>query len=133
MSPVTSPTTEFERNARAVLEQSMTCIDGRTRSRLNQARQRAVAAAGTRRRPWWHAYALMPAGAMAAAVLVAVILWHRAPTVHEPALLEGHVTAVEDLDLLADTEGLDLVEGWDSPGFYEWAGDQSDSSVQSDG
>jgi type VI protein secretion system component VasF len=125
--------TEFERNARAVLEQSIARLDGRTRSRLNQARQRAIEAAATRHRPGWRSYALMPAGAMAAAVLVTVMLWHRAPLVHEPPQLEGHVTAVEDLDLLADAEGLDLMEEWDNSGFYEWAADQTDGNVQSDG
>ena len=133
MSPVSSPVTEFERNARAVLEQSIARLDGRTRSRLNQARQRAVGAAAARHRPWWRSHALMPAGAMAAALLVTVMLWHRAPLVHEPPLLEGHGTAVEDLDLLADAEGLDLMEEWDSSGFYEWAADQTDGNVQSDG
>jgi hypothetical protein len=133
MSPMSSPVTEFERNARAVLEQSIVRLDGRTRSRLNQARQRAVAAGTARQRAWWRSYALMPAGAMAAALLVTVMLWHRAPTVHEPLLLEGHVTAVEDLDLLADAEGLDLMETWDNSGFYEWAADQTDGNAQSAG
>jgi hypothetical protein len=134
MSPVTPPTTDFERNARAVLEQSMSRIDGRTRSRLNQARQAAVAAAAARQRPWWRSVTLMPAaGAAAAALLVAVMLWHREPAALEPSVLEGRTPAVEDLDLLADAEGLDLVEGWDGPGFYEWAADQTDGNVQSDG
>jgi hypothetical protein len=48
-------------------------------------------------------------------------------------VVEGRAPAVEDLDLLADAEGLDLVEGWDGPGFYEWAADQTDGNVQSDG
>jgi len=130
MSPVTPPTTEFERNARAVLEASLGRIDARTRARLNQARQAALEAAGRRYRPWWRSFALMPAGAVAAALLLAVMLWHRAPTVREAPLLEGHVSA-EDVDLLADTEGLDLIEGWDGP-FYEWAADQSDANVQSE-
>jgi negative regulator of sigma E activity len=134
MSPVTPPTTDFERNARAVLEQSMSRIDVRTRSRLNQARQAAVAAAAARQRPWWRSVTLMPAaGAAAAALLVAVMLWHREPTALEPSVVEGRAPAVEDLDLLADAEGLDLVEGWDGPGFYEWAADQTDGNVQSDG
>ena len=51
---------------------------------------------------------------------------------HESPLLEGRVTAVEDMDLLADAEGLDLIEGWDGP-FYEWAADETDTNVQSDG
>ncbi len=132
MSPVSSPTTDFERNARTVLEQSLARIDARTRSRLNQARQRALAEAGSRQRPWWRSFALMPAGAVAAAVLIAVMLWQREPSVRQPPLIEGHVAAVEDLDLLADAEGLDLIEGWDGP-FYEWAADQSDANLQSAG
>jgi hypothetical protein len=134
MSPETPPT-EFERNARAVLEESMSRIDGRTRSRLNQARQAAVEAAGARqRRPWWRSFGLMPAtGVVAAALLVTVMLWHREPVIGEPGVLEGgRATAVEDIDLLADSEGLDLIEGWDGP-FYEWAADQTDANAQSDG
>ena len=133
MSPVTTPLTEFERNARAVLEEGIARIDGRTRSRLNQARQLAVEAAGARHRPWWRSFAIMPAaGAVTAAWLVTVMLWHREPMVRESPLLEGRVTAVEDMDLLADAEGLDLIEGWDGP-FYEWAADETDTNVQSDG
>jgi len=133
MSLVTTPLTEFERNARAVLEEGIARIDGRTRSRLNQARQLAVEAAGARHRPWWRSFAIMPAaGAVTAALLVTVMLWHREPMVRESPLLEGRVTAVEDMDLLADAEGLDLIEGWDGP-FYEWAADETDTSVQSDG
>jgi len=134
MSLMTPATTDFERNARAVLEESLSRIDGRTRSRLNQARQAAVSADAARQRPWWRPVTLMPAaGAAAAALLVAVMLWHREPTALEAPALEGRTAAVEDLDLLADAEGLDLVEGWDGPGFYEWAADQNDGNVQSDG
>jgi hypothetical protein len=124
MSPVTSPLTEFERTARAVLEQSIARIDAPTRSRLNRARQLAVEAVGRR------TFALMPAGAVAAALVLAAVLWHPAPIVRESPLLEGRVTGVEDMDLLADADGLDLVEGWDGP-FYEWAADQTDPNVQS--
>ena len=133
MSPVTSPTTDFERNARVLLERSIERIDGRTRSRLNQARQRALEESrGGRHRPWWRSLALMPAGAVAAAALLAVMLWYREPALHQGPLPEGHVAAVEDMDLLADAEGLDLIEGWDGP-FYEWAADQSEANAQSDG
>ena len=132
MSPVSPPPTEFERNARAVLEASVSRIDARTRSRLNQARQAAVEQAGARYRPRWRSFTLMPAAGVAAAALVALMLWHREPSLHEPPVLEGHAPAVEDIDLLADAEGLDLVEGWDSPGFYEWAADQTDANLQSD-
>ncbi|HKD55096.1 MAG TPA: hypothetical protein VKB72_12855 [Steroidobacteraceae bacterium] len=133
MSPVTEPLTEFERNARAVLEESIARIDGRTRSRLNQARQTALAAVGVRHRPWWRSYTLMPAAGAAAALLVAVMLWQREPaTALEPPVLEGQHSAVEDLDLLADADALDLMEGWDGS-FYEWAADQTDGGGQSAG
>jgi len=129
MSAVNEPLTEFERNARAVLEQSLARIDARTRSRLNQARHAALEAAGTRRRAWWRSLTLLPtAGAAAAVLLVAVLLWHRQPG-GEPAVLEAQ--HVEDMELLADSEALELLDGWDGP-FYEWATAQTDN-VQSDG
>ena len=129
MSPVNEPLTEFERNARVVLEQSLSRIDGRTRSRLNQARQAALEAAGARRTAWWRSLTLMPTvGAAAAALLVAVVLWHRQPAGEPPVLEAQHA---EDMDLLADSEALELLDGWDGP-FYEWATAQTDN-VQSDG
>ena len=129
MSAVNEPLTEFERNARVVLEQSLARVDARTRSRLNQARHAALEAAGVRRRAWWRSLTLIPtAGAAAAALLVAVLLWHRQPG-GEPAVLEAQ--HVEDMELLADGEALELLDGWDGP-FYEWATAQTDN-VQSDG
>ena len=116
--------TEFERRTREMLEESVTRIDGRVRSRLNQARHAAVEAATARRRPLFsRLFTLVPtAGAAAAALMVAMVLWHGG----------GRSTVVEtspptaDLDLLADTDGLDLVEdGGDGSGsFYEWAAEQ---------
>jgi len=134
MSPVNETLTEFERNARAVLAQSVSRIDARTRSRLNQARQAALAAAGVRRGPlWWRSMTLMPAtGAAAAALLVAVLLWHREPAGIEMPMPEGQRSSVEDMDLLADSDALELVEGWDGP-FYEWAAAQTEASAESDG
>jgi len=130
MSPMNEPLTEFERNARVVLEESVSRIDGRTRSRLNQARHAALEAAGARRPAWWRSLTLMPtAGAAAAALLVAVVLVHRQPSGEPPVLEAQH--AAEDMDLLADSEALELLDGWDGP-FYEWATAQTDN-VQSEG
>ena len=130
MSPMNEPLTEFERNARVVLEESLARIDGRTRSRLNQARHAALEAAGAPRPVWWRSLTLMPtAGAAAAALLMAVVLWHRQPSGEPPVLEAQH--AAEDMDLLADSEALELLDGWDGP-FYEWATAQTDN-VQSEG
>ncbi len=129
MSPMNEPLTEFERNARVVLEESLSRIDGRTRSRLNQARHAALEAAGARRRVWWRSLTLMPTAGAAAAALLAVVLWHRQPSGEPPVLEAQH--AAEDMDLLADSEALELLDGWDGP-FYEWATAQTDN-VQSEG
>jgi hypothetical protein len=121
--------TEFERNARVVLEESVRRIDARTRSRLNQARHAALAAGG--RRAWWSSFTLMPAaGAIAAALLVAVVLWHREPAGTQPLALDGQHPAVEDMELLTDNDSIDLIEGWDGS-FYEWAAAQSDAGAES--
>jgi hypothetical protein len=120
--------TDFERLSRQALEESVLRVDGRVRSRLNQARQAAVEAASARRRPLFSRFfTLVPtAGAAAAAVLVAMVLWHRGPQLELPVVESAH--PVEDLDLLADGEALDLVQDGDGSGsFYEWAADQTEA------
>lgn len=131
MSGGESPT-EFERNARIVLEEGVRRIDARTRSRLNRARHAALAAAAGRRRAWWGSrFRLMPAtGAVAAALLVAVVLWHREPARTAPLALDGQHPAVEDMELLTDNDSIDLIEEWDGS-FYEWAAAQSDAGAES--
>ncbi|HUL47427.1 MAG TPA: hypothetical protein VLV25_10055 [Steroidobacteraceae bacterium] len=132
MSRADESLTQLERNAKLVLEESVRRIDGRTRSRLNQARHAALAAAGRRRRAWWAGFTLMPAaGAVAAALLVAVVLWHREPAGTAPMASDApHAAAVEDMDLLTDNDSIDLIEGWDGS-FYEWAAAQSDGGAES--
>ncbi|HVW71453.1 MAG TPA: hypothetical protein VHB68_20905 [Steroidobacteraceae bacterium] len=130
MSPASEQLTEFERKSRLVLEESVLRIDGRVRSRLNQARHAAIEAAATRRRSvFWRFSTLVPtAGAAAAALLVAMILWHRGPEVEMPTVEGAHPSA-EDMDLLADKDGLDLVSDGDGSGsFYEWAAEQSEGN-----
>jgi hypothetical protein len=123
---------EFEQRARALLEEGVQRVDGRIRSRLNQARHAAIEEA-SRRPSLFRRFTLMPAAsALAAAVLVAFVLW---PHSHSgDSLVEGGGrTSVEDLDLLADSDALDLVtdESTDTGQFYEWAVDQADSNEAS--
>jgi anti-sigma-K factor RskA len=129
MSAQGEPLTDFERQSRLMLEESVRRIDGRVRSRLNQARQAAVETAANQRRPvFWRSFTLVPtAGAAAAALLVTMVLWHREPQIELPVAEMGH--PAEDLDLLADGEGLDLVQEGDGSGsFYEWAAEQSEAN-----
>ncbi|HVH84764.1 MAG TPA: hypothetical protein VM713_10665 [Steroidobacteraceae bacterium] len=131
MSRVEESLTQFERNARVVLEEGVRRIDARTRSRLNQARQAALARIRARRRAWWSGLTLMPAaGALAAALLVAVVLWHREPQGTPPLALDGQHPTVEDMELLTDNDSIDLIEGWDGS-FYEWAAAESDAGAES--
>jgi hypothetical protein len=121
---------EVERRMRQVLEESVSRTDARVRSRLNQARhaalEAAVSSAGrSHNKTFWRLQTLMPAtGAVAAALVFAIVLWgrpeHRLP-------LEGSQTAVEDIELIADDEALNLMEEGDRS-FYEWAVSQDDAS-----
>jgi hypothetical protein len=132
-APTEEMPSEFEQRTRGLLEDGVLRIDGRIRSRLNQARHAAVEEAA-RRPAFWRRFSLMPAAsAVVAAVLVAFVLWphsHRS----EVILAEGGHSTVEDLDLLADGDALDLVsDETDGGAFYEWAVDQSDSNETSTG
>ncbi len=120
--------TEFEEQARAMLAESVTRIDGRIRSRLNQARQAAAAEVvrAARRPVFLRSFLIMPAGALAAAALVAMVFWQHQPAAVLP-VSEGGTMAMEDMDLIADGDGLDMVEDSDGS-FYEWAAAQADSS-----
>jgi hypothetical protein len=123
---------EFEQHARALLEDGVLRIDGRIRSRLNQARHAAIEE-GSRRPAFWRRFALMPAaGAVVAAALVAFVLWPHSPQ-SDSLVAEGSARAgVEDLDLLADGDALDLVsDETDGGAFYEWALDQTESNETS--
>jgi len=130
---------DFERQLQTLLKESVRRVDGRARSRLNQARQAAIAEAARRshwRVPlraveWLRPRALwMPAtGAVAAAVLVAFVLWPHVPQGY-PAAVEANHTTVEDLDLLADRDGMDLMQGGGDGQFYEWAMAQADQGGQ---
>jgi hypothetical protein len=107
---------EFESRSRAAFQASVERLDGATRSRLNQARQRAVDAA---RQPglgllpglWLPAGALATVAALGMAIFLASSFTpHRA----------GDVVAVEDAELLSAKDNLDLYA--EDPEFFEWAG-----------
>lgn len=102
----------FEQHARGLFDDSVARLDAATLSRLNQARQSAVAAASRRRALPFAGWA--PAGALAAAAVLAVALWiGRTPAPHPQAALPDaleFVAQVDDVDLLGDD-----VE------FYDWA------------
>jgi hypothetical protein len=118
---------DFEKRTREVLDESAGRLDGRTRSRLTQARHAALAQLEKPARLWWRKYLPLGAGATAAAVL-AVVMWVgprddlTAPGSQATARTSTqNGSAFEDIDLLADGEAPDFVSEADDLEFYEWA------------
>ena len=114
--------TEFEKRTRALLEESSGRLDGRTLSRLTQARHAALdQQRKPARAPWWRWS--VPAGAAAAAVL-AVVIW-----VGHPPAVEGPVSlkSVDDFELLTDADAPDFVDDGEDVEFYEWASGEMES------
>ncbi len=129
----TEARSEFERRTQSVLEESMARLDGRVRSRLNQARHAALEAHAARARSplarWFgNRSVFAPAGAVAAIAVLSVVLWTGRPAGETPlAVLNGDGSAaIEDLDLLADNDALAIASEADVE-FYEWALAEADA------
>mgnify|MGYP006962139287 CR=1 FL=1 len=92
-------------------------LDARTRSKLTQARNRALdeVKKGAARRRWIWA----PAGGFALAAVVAVgIVLSSGRTSQQPA-----PAALEDLEIVSNSENLDLLQDQDVE-FYAWLDEQ---------
>src|SRR5688572_17558905 len=109
--------TPFEKRTREVLDESAGRLDGRTQSRLTQARHAALARIEKPARDRWRQY--LPAGAATAAAVAAVLIW-TAPGVNTESQLAqgGNGSAFEDIDLLADGDAPDFVNETDDVEFY---------------
>jgi hypothetical protein len=102
----------LERRAQELLRASADALDGNIRSRLTQARSAAIEEARRARKPFaWRT--LVPAGALAAAAVLAVVLWNGGPRGPIPATPHNF----EDIDLLVTSESFELLEDLE---FYEW-------------
>jgi ferric-dicitrate binding protein FerR (iron transport regulator) len=124
MKPNTAPPehpSELERRSRELLLASAEAVDGRTRSRLNQARHAALAAlpANADARPFRIPGRWLPAGALAAAAVLAIAVWLARPA-QGPGAQLADVVATEDAEMLASNDGPELYA--DDADFYEWAG-----------
>ena len=109
-----------------MLEEGVSRIDGRIRSRLSLARHAALETLGAPVSAVHRNRAFVPAGIAAAATVafVALIAWQQ-KSPHAP-VNEGAQSSFEDLELLADSEAFELIE--DDGAFYEWAAAEDDSS-----
>ncbi|MGE5168535.1 MAG: DUF3619 family protein [Deltaproteobacteria bacterium] len=119
--PDTSRLPPWTDQARSLLDESAQALDAPTLSRLNRARQAALAQRAPRRRAAW---VFLPAGlAGACALLLAVGVWHgrRAPTAMpaQAATAGANHSAVNagDLDMIASGDDMEMVQDLD---FYAW-------------
>lgn len=114
----------FERRARAAFDASVDALDGATRSRLNRARQRALAHAlpaadrvpGAR----WAGWA--PAGALAVGVLGAALLL-RGPSGGGPdgGLAATPATLTQGtVEMIAAGEEFEIATADEALDFYRW-------------
>jgi hypothetical protein len=113
----------FETRSRALFQDSVDGLDMPIRSRLTQARSKALEAAQQGRRPWlfgWKMWA--PAAGVTAAAILGVGLWIGSPMGHHAATLAE--SNLEDLDLVAATDegsadAMEMLQ--DDIDFYEFA------------
>jgi anti-sigma-K factor RskA len=124
MSQETEKPTAFEQRTREVLAESTAKLDGRTLSRLTQARHAALARNGKPARTWWRI--AMPAGATAAAAVLAVLMLTKPGIDNVPPVADTG-SALEDIDLLADGEAPDFASDVEDMEFYEWASGEIES------
>lgn len=107
---------DFEARSRAVFEQSLDRLDGRTRSRLTQARHAAL---DELKRGHGARWIWAPAGGLAAAAIVAIVMLGR-PSLRSqsgaPPLDELEAAAGENIELLQDVE------------FYAWLAEQGETA-----
>jgi hypothetical protein len=100
-------------DARALLEQSAQSLDAATLSRLNGARQAALAQ--RRARPRWSGW--LPAAGLACscALLLSVSLWNT----HRPgeAAVSPHAAASGEADAAAGDDAIELYQDLE---FYAW-------------
>lgn len=110
----------FEERSRELFDNSVERLDARTRSRLNQARQRALAEMnkGSSRRYWLGA----PAGGLAAAALIALILIR---TGGESPSADNGGTMLDDFDIVADADNFELIQDVE---FYSWLAIKNDGA-----
>lgn len=121
----------LEQRSRELFDNSVANLDARTRSRLNQARQAALQAAGaksthTRFGARW----LMPVGSAAALMLV-VLTSVQVMRPGRDTLTNGSAVAntVDDVEILTSSDELEMLQNVD---FYAWLDTQDDEATASE-
>ncbi len=119
----------LEQRSRELFDQHVSNLDARTRSRLNQARQAALAAHKGGAGGAFGARWLLPVGSAAALALVALTTTQflrpvtELPQAEVTALAAATTGSVDDLEIIASGDELDMLQDMD---FYAWLETQQD-------
>jgi hypothetical protein len=105
----------FEERTKRVFDESVAALDAATRSRLTQARYRALEERKPARRRGWQWSPLAPVGTLAAAALVVWLTIGQPPVVDDTGLLS-------DLEVLLAEEDLEMLD--EELDFYGWLEEQ---------
>jgi hypothetical protein len=112
----------FRRRTKQLFDDSTARLDAATRSRLTRARHRALEELTPAARAW--RFALLPAGAVAGAALVAwLVVWQTPPPAAEAGL---QVATLSDLEILLGEEDLEMLD--EEIDFYGWLEEQPEFS-----
>jgi hypothetical protein len=125
---VNEPDTDpIEERSRELFEGSVERLDARTRSRLNQARQRALEEIkkGSTRRYWLG----VPLGGLAAAALIAMVLIRGGGESGVPQQ-ENADLPLDDFDIVADTDSFEMIQDVE---FYSWLAEQTAGASNNSG
>ena len=107
----------FERRTKRVFDDSVAALDAATRSKLTQARYRALEEQASARDRGWRS-SLMPAGTVAATALVALLVVWQAP--QRPRVPDPE--PLSDLEILLGEEDLQMLD--EEIEFYGWLEEQ---------
>ena len=103
---------KLERRAKRAFDDSVAALDAATRSKLTQARHRALEEQASVRSGGWRS-SLVPAGAAAATALVAwLVVWQ------EPTTPDVQRAQLGDLEILLGEEDLEMLD--EELEFYGW-------------
>jgi hypothetical protein len=106
----------FDRRAKRAFDDSVAALDAATRSKLTQARYRALEEQASARDRGWRSW-LVPAGTVAAtAFVVFLVVWQAMPPAPVPQ------TALGDLEILLGEEDLEMLD--EEIEFYGWLEEQ---------
>jgi len=127
-----SGSAQFERHAREAFDASIEAMDAGTRSRLRQARHRAVDAATKRHAREWMSWA--PVGALAAGVLAAALLL-RSPlpggSQPPPPMAATPATLTQGtIEMIAAGDEFEIATADEALEFYRWVEEATSNGAE---